>query len=262
LRIHRSHPDEQFAIIPNATLRDHRLSALARSILFDLLSHGDGWETNADSFWRMAQKAHGDKIGEGRRAHRSAFAELEKYGYLVRRKVRDQRGRFVTVVHLYDTPGHTAEESAVAQSNNPWAEVDQGATVQSAADGTLASGTCVSGTLKGSTDQRSTEEEVQREEHSSALADARAAALAARRKSQLDDLYEAVNRLGDQDLRNALLTFEQRRPQIYRECRNDAIDQIKNDDPRDLKGPRAVRLSVGRGERLVVSSAMPAGRDG
>ena len=246
MRIHRSHPDENFTILPNEALRDQRLSYTARGILTELLSHSDGWETNADALWKLAQKNRGGKTGEGRRAIRAAFAELEEYGYLVRRKVQSEKGRFVTTLELYDDPSRRGAGSGTSVWDLAFGESanrhdDRGTGDATSANVTSVGETSVSGTSLRSTNHRSTNEEVLEEEDSSALADARAAALAARRKSQLDAMYQAVNRLGDQDLRNALLKFEQRRKRIYRECRNDAIEQIKNDDPHVLKGAGAGR---------------------
>jgi hypothetical protein len=246
LRIHRSHPDENFTILPNATLRDCRLSYTARGVLIELLSHLDGWETNADALWRLAQRERGGKTGEGRRAIRAAFAELEECGYMVRRRSQKEKGRFVTEIDLYDTPDHRS----AATGTSAWDEVDalrainggdRGAGYETSVGETSADETSVTGTSTRSTNLRSTNERTTNEEDSSTLAEARVAALAARKKSQLHELYTAVNRIADQDLRNALLKFEQRRPRIYRECRNSAIDQIGGDDPRALKGESAAR---------------------
>lgn len=239
MRIHRSHPDEQFAIIPNATLRDHRLSALARSVLFDLLSHADGWETNADAYWRRAQQAHGEKIGEGRRAHRAAFAELETYGYMVRRTVKVKRGRFATLVDVYDTPGHQGDATGSTAMNDPWATAAHGGTADgSPVDGTAVGGMAVTGTSSRSTNLRTTNKEDASEEHSTALADTRAAAADASARDNEADLqgrYESVRRLSDTGLRDAMLAFERKRPRIFRECRRDALAQLEAKDKSALK---------------------------
>lgn len=98
MRIYRSHPDDHFTIIPNATLRDERLTPAARGVLVELLSHSDGWATNADAMWRRMQRRRGGdkKRGCGRRAYREAFTELEECGYLIRTTVRGEDGCFVT----------------------------------------------------------------------------------------------------------------------------------------------------------------------
>ncbi len=103
MKIHRSHPESGFTIIPDATLRDPRLSYQARGVLAEILSRPDDWATGADAIWRRAKSERG-KAGEGRNVLRSAFAELAKAGYLHRERQRLGRGRFVTELHVFDAP--------------------------------------------------------------------------------------------------------------------------------------------------------------
>ena len=239
MRIFRSSPDDHFTIIPNETLRDQRLSYNARGVLIELLSHMDGWDTNADTLSDLARKHRDAKVGEGRRGIRMAFAELEECGYLIRRRVRVQRGQFVTVLELYDIPQHRDTATGTSADNDVWTQAsDRGTAHGTSVDGTSVDGTSVSGTSKRSTDLRSTNEEVLNEEHSSSLVITRAAAAhaAARdRDSELNDLYQAVNRLDEHALRHALLAFENRRPRIYRKSRVLAVNQLNDEDRRTLK---------------------------
>lgn len=103
MRIHHSHPAARFTIIPNATLQDQRLSTTARGVLVDILSRPPGWQTNAD---KMVEQAHRERPehAEGRRVMRSAYAELEALGYLVRSKVRQPDGTIRTEFDVYDVP--------------------------------------------------------------------------------------------------------------------------------------------------------------
>jgi len=130
LRIHRSSPEANFLILPNATAQDTRLSWAARGLLIELLSRPSDWETNADALWVTSKQQRGEQVGEGRRAVRAAFAMLEEFGYIVRSRTRVKKGRFVTTVDVYDTPGHH----------------------RGTADGTSADGTSVSGTSLQRTD--------------------------------------------------------------------------------------------------------------
>lgn len=77
--------DEQFAQIPNAWLRDNRLSLKARGLLSLIMSHSQGWSLSINSVANQNQ--------EGKDAIRSAIAELESYGYLTRSQV-NERGKF------------------------------------------------------------------------------------------------------------------------------------------------------------------------
>lgn len=228
MRIYRSHPDDHFTIVPNDTFRDERLTPAAKGVLIELLTHSDGWVTNADAMWRRTQRSRGGdkKRGTGRRAYREAFTELEACGYLIRKTIRSEDGTFTTELHLYDTPQHRGTASGTPVS------------------GTLVNGTSVSGTSSRSTSQRSTSERSTKEEHSSSLADTRAAdagASARDRGAELQELYEAVDRLNDGELHDLDLKFEQRRPRIYRKCRREMSKQFDEKDSRILK---AVNASV------------------
>lgn len=221
MRIYRSNPDDHFTILPNAMLRDSRLTYAARGILAELLTHIDGWETTTEALWKLAQR---DRVGltvEGRRALRSAFAELEHLGYMVRRKTQGDDGRFVTAVELYDTPDHRGSASATSVS------------------ATSVAATSESATSLRSTNERSTNTRSNNEEHSSALADTRAAAADASadiRASELRTFYEAVSRMDEHALRMALLKFEKRRPVIYGQCRRKTIKHLDEGFPGFYKG--------------------------
>lgn len=85
-----------FTQLPNALLRDRRLSWKARGLLAHLLSHVDGWQADAES---LAQAGP-----DGRSAILAAFKELEVAGYVERRKHRVERGRWATDLFVFDTP--------------------------------------------------------------------------------------------------------------------------------------------------------------
>ncbi|MFF3094186.1 hypothetical protein [Streptomyces cyaneofuscatus] len=220
LKIRRSKPTANFTILPNELLRDDRLSYCARGVLGELLSRPSGWETNADALSERARRHRGDVVGEGRRGLRAAFAELEAAGYVLRRTEKGEKGRFVTVLEVFDVPQ------------------DRGTAGGTSANGTSVGGTSVTGTSSVSTDGRSTDEEDGGEEHSSALAGARAGQPA----SRLVALYEAANELDDGRLRRLLLQFERKRPRIYREQRQKTLSQLGSEAPEDLHSVRSVDL--------------------
>lgn len=231
LKIRRSKPAANFTILPNELLRDDRLTYCARGVLAQLLSRPSGWETNADALSERARRHRGDVVGEGRRGLRAAFAELERTGYVVRRKEKEANGRFVTVLEVYDIPQDRGTSRGTSADGT-------------SADGTSASVTSATGTSSVSTDGRSTDEEDAGEEHSSALAGARAGQQAGpqdRRREELDRLYEAANELGDDRLRRLLLQLEKKRPRIYREQRQLAIGQLERESPEILRTSNSVR---------------------
>lgn len=220
MKIRRSRPEADFTIIPNQTLRDDRLSYCARGVLSELLSRPNGWETNADALSDRARRRRGDIVGEGRRGLRSAFKELEAAGYMVRRKEQGEKGRFITVLEVYDTPQ------------------DRGTGRGTSASVTSVDGPSAAGTSSRSTDLRSTDEEDAGDQHSSSLAFAREGQQASKqdRRAKLERVWSLVDRLGEPQLRNALLDFERKRPAIYRECRQAALGQFENGEVSVLKG--------------------------
>lgn len=251
MRIYRHRQDSNFTIIPNETLQDERLSIGALGILCQLISRPDGWNTTADDLWKHLKKRQGTKTGQGREAVRAAFAELECYGYLVRRKVRDDAGHWATVLELHSTAGHHEDETQISAWDMAEEAPGGGATSQhdsgdrgteTQTSDTRASANRASETLASSqrTDEQRTDRQSTEEEDAPALADARAAAAAARDK-QLQRLYTVVNNFSDQALRDCLLKFERHRPRIYRECRQRALAQLEQADMRILNREQAAR---------------------
>jgi hypothetical protein len=126
--IHRSQRDGNFATIPNATLRDPRLSYAARGVLGEILSRPDDWHTTAADMARAARTQRADK-GEGRRKLEAIFAELRDTGYL-RYDRKTTPGK--TVIHIYDapqtgnTPGGTSGPPAETQEMPGQADMPHG----------------------------------------------------------------------------------------------------------------------------------------
>lgn len=103
MRIRRSRLTGDFLQVPNATVRDDRLSHMARGILVELLSRPDGWEATADDMWRASVAKHG-KASPGRRAFRAAFAELKEHGYLTSERTILTSGQHGTILAITDIP--------------------------------------------------------------------------------------------------------------------------------------------------------------
>lgn len=119
LKIHRSTTSSDSTGIPVGTLQDQRLSYSARGLLLELLSGPDTQNVNADELSRQARRARGDRYGEGRGAMRAAFAELERHGYLIRRRTKDSQGLFTTRLDLYDTPRNQDSDTLGTPGREP-----------------------------------------------------------------------------------------------------------------------------------------------
>ena len=87
--------DDHFTQIPNAWLRDNRLSFKARGLLAYIESHTPEWDISVH--WLAGENP------EGKEALRSAIAELEMFGYL-RREQENVGGRFGEVTWYTQEP--------------------------------------------------------------------------------------------------------------------------------------------------------------
>ncbi|WP_094980723.1 replication protein [Rhodococcus pyridinivorans] len=86
-----------FTILSNAVINDERLSFRARGVLIWLLSKPDDWRTRSDAIAGQSPK-------EGRDAIRSALRELAELGYLIREKIQNERGQWITIQTIYEEP--------------------------------------------------------------------------------------------------------------------------------------------------------------
>lgn len=78
--------EDSYTQIPNAWMRDKRISRKARGLLAEMMTHREGWEVTIDGL--------SDAGPEGKDAIRSGIKELEENGYLTRRRARSDGGTF------------------------------------------------------------------------------------------------------------------------------------------------------------------------
>jgi hypothetical protein len=77
----RLHFEGHFTQVPNAWVRDRRISRRARGLLTEIMSYSVGWKLTVETLQESGP--------EGRDALRAALAELEDAGYLTRTKIRE-----------------------------------------------------------------------------------------------------------------------------------------------------------------------------
>jgi hypothetical protein len=116
--IRAARPRENFTIVSNAIVRDHRLTWKARGLLIYLLSQPDHWRTSTA---RLAS------VGpEGIHAVRAGLKELEQAGYIRRVKMQRPNGQWQTTTIVYDTPVEKVEDKWLTypqpKSGNPTSE--------------------------------------------------------------------------------------------------------------------------------------------
>ena len=129
--IRRRRPRVAFSQIPNAILRDYRLSWRARGLLAELLSYPADYLISVDELVKRARRVSG--ATEGRDAMRAAVRELKRVGYIVSTKRQDAQGRWVTEVEVtddpaYDMPNPTLDSAAVTPAHEADAGVFAGRT--------------------------------------------------------------------------------------------------------------------------------------
>lgn len=115
--------EEQYVQIPNAWLRDKRLSRRARGLLAEIMTHQTGWVISVNSLWQNGP--------EGREAIRNAVLELAEAGYLQRDQTHGDRGRFGEMNYVLSAPelSTDSDDSTVAQKLGDGTETGARSTV-------------------------------------------------------------------------------------------------------------------------------------
>lgn len=112
MAVFRVEKTENYTVMSNYHLRDKNLSLKAKGLLSWMLSNTDGWDYSVAGIVAVMK--------ENRDAINSALAELEDYGYLTRRKVREY-GKFDGMEYLITERPFTENPSTV----NPLTENPQ-----------------------------------------------------------------------------------------------------------------------------------------
>ena len=101
-----------FTVVSNDILMNNFMSMKATCLLMKMLGKPDNWDYTINGMKTFCV--------EGRDAIRSALKELEKFGFLVRRKVRDSRGRYTDIEYIiYEEPISRSPRPAHPESENP-----------------------------------------------------------------------------------------------------------------------------------------------
>jgi hypothetical protein len=89
--------ERPYTRIDNESIRDSRISFKARGLHHFLVSHPDKWEINTKHL-----VSHSDR--DGRDSIYSALAELEEFGYIVRRRIYNSLGRIEWETEVHEIP--------------------------------------------------------------------------------------------------------------------------------------------------------------
>lgn len=117
MRIRSRRPSRQYAVVPNAAMRDQRLSIAARGLLALLMTYSDDWEFFVEHLQEVSAC--------GRDKMRGLLRELEAHGYVVREVLRGDGGRLLgTQWVILDEPDATS--AGVDRDGSPQDDVDSG----------------------------------------------------------------------------------------------------------------------------------------
>ena len=111
MSIHRVNKTGNFTTMSNHHLQNKNLSAKAIGIFSVILALPDDWEFSLAGLSTI--------LKDGITSIRSAVSELEAEGYIVRRKIRCENGRFdKTVYDIYEMPLASQKENEVCAKEN------------------------------------------------------------------------------------------------------------------------------------------------
>jgi len=105
----RSKRSKHFTVIDNGVLEDDRISFRAKGVLTFLLSKPDNWKVGER---HLARVGH-----EGVTAIRAALKELELAGYIERRRMHSDDGRFEWESVVFDTPRTAISDDTPCSEN-------------------------------------------------------------------------------------------------------------------------------------------------
>lgn len=111
--VFRVNKTENYTVMSNYHLRDKRLSHKAKGILSEMLSLPPDWDYTLAGLATLA--------ADGVSSVRAGIKELEKYGYLKRRQLRDKNGRMINNEYLVferseDNPDYSKENNSISES--------------------------------------------------------------------------------------------------------------------------------------------------
>ncbi len=108
MSVFRVDKSRDFTVISNTVFKDKTLSARAKGLLAEMLSLPEDWD--------YTLKGLATLFSDGIDSIRSGIRELEAHGYMVRKRVRDEKGRLAGVEYvIYETP-QPVENSAPTES--------------------------------------------------------------------------------------------------------------------------------------------------
>ena len=112
MAVFRIEKNSDFTIMPNYPFRDMRLSFKGRGLLGTMLTLRDDWDYTLAGL--TAISPHGKSYVS------TGLNELEQLGYLERRQLRDEQGRFIDTEYvIYEVPRSIKPTEESPEPENP-----------------------------------------------------------------------------------------------------------------------------------------------
>ena len=115
MSVFRIHKTGNYTVMSNSHFKEREMSLKAKGLLSLMLSLPDDWSYNVSGLVRLSK--------DGKDSVMSALAELEKFGYLKRTQVTNDKGQFAGVEYnifeqpLTENPISDNQNSAKQQSD-------------------------------------------------------------------------------------------------------------------------------------------------
>ena len=112
MAVFRIEKNSDFTIMPNYPFRDMRLSFKGRGLLGTMLTLRDDWDYTLAGLTKISP--HGKSYVS------TGLNELERLGYLERRQLRDEQGRFIDTEYvIYEVPRSIMPPAEDPEPENP-----------------------------------------------------------------------------------------------------------------------------------------------
>ena len=111
-QVFRVERNKNFTVMANYHLKDKRLSLKAKGLLSVMLSLPDDWNYNMKGLARLSK--------DGLDSVRSTVNELERYGYVTRRRIRTETGQLADTEYLVrERPLDQEERPITLRTDSP-----------------------------------------------------------------------------------------------------------------------------------------------
>ena len=111
----RVHKDANFTVMSNYHFKEKKMSLKSKGLLSLMLSLPDDWDYSVAGLATLSK--------DGKDSVMSALGELEKFGYLTRTRLTDDRGRFAGIEYnIYEKPVADKPISANSIQEEPISE--------------------------------------------------------------------------------------------------------------------------------------------